>query len=260
MKLPVVEIAAETYHYVWRQRRTLFDRASVPVAICLVVGIGASLLGGPDAPPAPPSDPAGDDLPTAAPGPGGGLLWLTYMAVSLPFMVNWYRLVILGPQAIAGRPPVVFTRLEGRMLIWMLLIGLVMMVPLAIAGSIVVPFAVGGMPGGQVPLFPFMAALGMFLLLIVASLRLTFVFPAIAVDETANFPRAWELTKGNGLRILVLAALVHLPVLVMGVIVQALAIGMGLPVSLTLLVDMTVSFVIMALGATMFGEAYTRLR
>lgn len=260
MKLPVVEIAAEVYHFVWRQRRALVERASVPIAICLLVGLGSSFLTGGPQEALPPSSPAGDEAAQVVPTGSDGLLWLTYIAVSLPFLVGWYRLVIDGPQAIAGRAPVRFGRPEGRMLLWMLLIGLLLMVPLAIAGSIAVPFAQGNIPGGQVPLFPLLISVAMFILLIVASLRLSFVFPAIAVDDAVSFPRAWELTKGNSFRLLALAAVVHLPPLVLGAIVQALTIGLGLPLSLILLVDLSISFIIMALGATMYGEAYARLR
>lgn len=267
MQLPVVEIAAEAYHFVWRHRRTLAERASVPVALCLLVGIGESLMFDAGAPPA--------DVPTPAPVPGGveddaaasgggpagaGLLALTYLAASLPFLVSWYRLVIDGTAAIAGRPPISYGRPEGRMLLWMVLIGLVLVVPMVIAGSIAIPFAQGDVPGGQVPLMPLLLAVFFFILLILASLRLSFVFPAIAVEEPASFQRAWELTKGNSLRLLALAAAVHLPPLVFGAILEAMVIGIGTPFSITLLVDLVISFTIMAMGATMFGVAYARLR
>ncbi|WP_152415382.1 hypothetical protein [Caenispirillum salinarum] len=279
MKLPVVEVAAEAYHFLWRQRRTLVDRASLPLAVVLIVGIieyltGTPSGGGGDLPV--PAPPPGADGGSAGPGgtgngngngggdagPGGPalLLSLAYFAMSLPFLVGWYRLVVLGPGAVAGRFPLAFTRLEGRFLLWMVVIGLVLVVPLVISGAIAVPFATGDISGTQVSPVPMLLAVAMFILLILASLRLSFVFPAIAAEEPVSFARAWEITKGNSLRLLGLMALVHVPVLVFGAIIEAFAVGLGLPFSLVLFVDLAISFTIMALGATAFGEAYVRLR
>lgn len=266
MKLPVVEVTAEAYHFLWRHRRALVDRASLPMAVVLIVGILEYLMnmptGGGDLP-APAPVGAEDDGANGADDGGGGpalLLSLAYFAMSLPFLVGWYRLVILGPGGIAGRSPLSFTRLEGRFLVWMVLIGLLLVVPLVISGTIAVPFATGDVSPQQVSIMPMLVALFMFLLLILASLRLSFVFPALAAEEPTSFARAWEITKGNSLRLLGLVALVHIPVLVFGAIIEAMAIGLGLPFSLVLFVDLAVSFTIMALGATAFGEAYVRLR
>lgn len=249
MKLPVVEVAAEAYHFLWRHRRVLVDRAALPMAVVLLVGILEYLMNAPS------------DGQTDENGGGSGVLVsLAYFAMSLPFLVGWYRLVILGPSGIAGRSPLSFTRLEGRFLIWMVLIGLLLVVPVVISGAIAVPFATGNVSIWQVSPIPVLVATVMFLLLIVASLRLSFVFPALAAEDPANFARAWEITKGNSLRLLGLMALIHIPALVFGAIIEAFSIGLGLPFSLVLFVDLAISFTIMALGATAFAVSYLRLR
>jgi hypothetical protein len=263
MKLPVAEVAAETYHFLWRHRRMLVDRASLPMAIVLVVGIVEYLLGTPSGNgglPAPMPTPEAGDLAEEPRGGIGVAQSVAYFLVTLPFLVGWYRLVVLGPTAIAGRSPLSCTRLEARFLLWMLLIGLVLAIPLLISGTIVTPFATGSISGDQVPLAPLLLSTLMFLALILASLRLSFIFPAIAAEEPASFARAWEMTKGNSLRILALALVAHIPALVLGAVVETFFIGLGLPYSLLLFVELTISFTIMALGATAFGVAYARLR
>ncbi|SOD92330.1 hypothetical protein [Caenispirillum bisanense] len=268
MQLPVVETVAEAYHAVWRHRRALAHLAAVPIAAVLVVGIGEHLL----------TDGPSTDLPTTggdgegvgegagtdeggAPAGGGpGLLGIAYLLASLPFLMSWYRLIVEGPQAVAGRPPIAFGRLEGRFLLWVVLLGLVLAVPMVIAGTLAIPFMAGDVSGHELPILPLLLAVFFFLLLVLASLRLSLIFPAVAVEEPASFPRAWEMTKGNSFRIAVAAVLVHVPAILFGGILELAALRLGLPFSLMLAVDLVISFTIMALGAAMFGEAYRRLR
>lgn len=261
MQLPVVEIAAEAYHAVWRYRRLLVDRAAVPAALVLAIGIVEHLLSGSGSVPLEPPPGVEGDAPADEGGGGGpGFIGIAYFLASLPFLVSWYRVIIDGPQAVAGRPPFSFGRPEGRFLLWALLLGLVLAVPMIIAGAVAIPFATGELPGNQVPLLPVLLAVFFFILLVLASLRLSLIFPAIAVEEPASFARAWDISKGNSFRLFGLAVVVHLPALLMGGIVELLVIGAGAPFSIVLAVDLCISFTIMALGASMFGEVYKRLR
>lgn len=264
MKLPVVEIAAEAFHAVWRHRRTLADRAAVPLAIVLGIGILEHLIanGEPVLEP-PPGVGTGEDGPEGGEATGGGgpgLIGFAYLVASLPFLVSWYRLIIDGPQALAGRPPFSFGRPEWRMLLWAMALGLVLAVPMVIAGAVAIPFATGDLPAGQVPLMPVLLAVFFFILLVLASLRLSLIFPAIAVEEPASFQRAWDMSKGNSLRLLGLALVIHVPALMFGGLLELTVIGFGVPFSVMLAVDLAVSFAVMALGATMFAEVYKRLR
>lgn len=263
MQLPVVEIAAEAYHTVWRNRRLLWERAAVPAAVVLVVGLAQHLLGDGGGSPAP-VEPVGDDPAAEETGGGGGggpgLIGITYFLASLPFLVSWYRIVIDGPQSVAGTPPIGFGRAEGRFLLWALVLGLVLAVPMVIAGAVAIPFATGELSGNQVPLLPVLLAVFFFILLVLASLRLSLIFPAIAVEEPASFARAWDMSKGNSFRLFGLAVVVHLPAILFGGLFELMVLGFGAPFSLLLAVELAVSFSIMALGASMFGEVYKRLR
>lgn len=262
MLLPVVEIAAEAYHAVWRFRRILADRAAVPLALVLMAGIVEHLLTGTATVAPPPGledDPAGTGNGNGG-GGGPGIIGIAYFLASLPFLVSWYRFIIDGPLGLEGRPLFTFGRLEGRFLLWAVVLALVVAAPMIVAGAVAIPFASGNISAHQLPVLPLLLAVFFFILLILASLRLSLIFPAVAVEEPASFARAWEMSKGNSLRMLALAAAVHLPALFFGGILQLMVIGFGLPFSVLLFTDLAISFTIMALGATMFAEAYKRLR
>ncbi len=258
MQLPVVEIAAEAYHAVWRFRRVLADRAAVPLAIVLATGIVEHLLTGSATVETPAG--LGDGDPADGGSSGPGLLGIAYFLASLPFLVSWYRFIIDGPLGLEGRPSFTFGRLEGRFLMWAVVLALVVAAPMIIAGAVAIPFASGAISAHQLPMLPLLLGVFFFILLILASLRLSLIFPAVAVEDPASFARAWDMSKGNSLRMLALAAAVHLPALFFGGILQLMVIGFGLPFSVLLFTDLAISFTIMALGATMFAEAYKRLR
>ena len=74
----------------------------------------------------------------------------------------------------------------------------------ALAGALVL-----AMPSGLVPiLFAILVWFGFTYLYT----RLSMLFPATAVDETANFVRAWQLTEGNGIRMIVIALITVGPI------------------------------------------------
>ena len=75
------------------------------------------------------------------------------------------------------------------------------------------PILISVMAGGEEPNPIGLAALGSLLALPVAYVvgRSSIVLPATAIDERPSIPWAWSISKGNGLRLMVLVGL--LPIL-----------------------------------------------
>lgn len=144
------------------------------------------------------------------------------------FGVAWHRLILLGARV---APPVVFPGWQRRhwrfygfaLAITALTTALVMAVSLAalaIVGDGAAPESAGPRPAELA------AGLLAILLLLYLMLRFSFVFPAVAVEESYGLADAWRHTKGQGLRLMLVIFLVLTPVLVSGWLLIGLLVGM----------------------------------
>jgi len=88
------------------------------------------------------------------------------------------------------------------------------------------------------------------------------------VDDTMTFQHCWNLTKGNGWRLLTIVVLGSLPVWLAGMLLSLLAnsilSGWGIEESLTAglilnLIDQTLAFIAVAVGVSVLSISYQRL-
>ncbi|WP_340116569.1 hypothetical protein [Pelagibius sp. 7325] len=122
------------------------------------------------------------------------LMLLAPCAAYTHFGVNWYRIVLLGPQGMV-RPALRWDRRHWRFLALGLLIGAALLMLGAVITMIV-------------PLSAALVALGLLYL----AARLSFMFPAAAVEESYTLAFAWRHTQGQGgMRLTLLLLIAGLP-------------------------------------------------
>ncbi len=204
-KLPVGATFAEAYRLVSARLDPLVKAAAIPYLMSTVLAVLSFVV---------PSN------------------WTLTMLVTILgfvpytiFGVSWHRLTLLGPSA--GAPSVMpaWSRRHWRFLGYICavtLIGYGLMAVITLIGvllamslgeSAVLFLALAGIFGGSV-VFLYMM------------MRLSFVFPAVAVDETYRLAHAWTHTRGQGFRLIGLVLLTTLPVFVVS---WALAGILGIP-------------------------------
>ena len=128
------------------------------------------------------------------------------------FGVSWHRLTLLGPSAGAPSVTPAWDRRHSRFLGYALAVtligyglstaivlgGVLLAVPLGESAVLIVALAVA--VGGSTAFFYMM-------------MRLSFVFPAVAVDEAYRLVHAWSHTRGQGFRLIGLVILTAVPMI-----------------------------------------------
>ncbi len=136
------------------------------------------------------------------------------------FGIAWHRVTLLGPAA--GAPPLVPTWRQRH---WRFLgyLAAVTLIGYGVAVMVIsVAFSVV-QPGAEVTPRAWSAVLvAGALILAYVTMRLSFVFPAVAVDEAYRLKHAWAHTKGQGLRLLGVLLLSAIPMLALVWAVSAL--------------------------------------
>ena len=140
------------------------------------------------------------------------------------FGIAWHRVTLLGPAA--GAPPLVpaWRQRHWRFLGYLAavtIIGYVVTVMVfSVAFTVVQPVV---QPGAEVTPRAWSAVLvAGALILAYVMMRLSFVFPAVAVDEAYRLKHSWTHTKGQGLRLLGALLLTAIPILALVWVVGAL--------------------------------------
>lgn len=197
-KLPVWATVKEAYRSIWANLRLLLRFAAVPLVLFVVL------------------PPLAINLGYAIPGlrePWTGFCYLLFcyflgLAALVPFVVQCYRLLLLGPTAVAGDG---LYRIGSE--------GLNMFIPFALSFILVIssfifvllyvleiafnhPYAYYGI------IFGFLLA-GAY---VVA--RITFVFAIISLKRPWNLADRWRETRGNVWRIVLVLAVALLPLAV----------------------------------------------
>jgi hypothetical protein len=190
-KLPVMATVSEAYGRVLGNLRLLVRAASLPFLMTLVLVVVS--------------------FPAAASPLLTGLMFIVGFLPYTIFGVAWHRLTLLGP--VAGAPPLVpaWAQRHWRFLGYLAAVTLigygVAVMVLSIALTVV-------RPGAEV--MPLAWSVVLFvgaLILAYVMMRLSFVFPAVAVDEAYRLRHAWTHTKGQGLRLLAAVLVTAVPML-----------------------------------------------
>lgn len=147
------------------------------------------------------------------------------------FGVTWHRLILLGTGV---APPIVFPGWHRRhwrfygfaLAITAMTTSLIAVVGLTSFGVAGGEAESGSGPGSaEVTLGALMAILIALLLAIYVMLRLSFVFPAVAVDESYGLGDAWRHTRGQGLRLMLVMFLTLAPVTLVGWMLIAILVA-----------------------------------
>ena len=179
-KLPVIQTVREAYVRVFRNPRLLARASLMPFSLSMaLIALGFSV-------------PVTSSLGILS--AILGLLPYTF------FGVAWHRLTLLGP--VAGAPPLLpaWRQRHWRFLGYLLAVMLIGYAAIAMVFSLA--FAVV-----QPEIEAMSAGLGLMIFAGTAILafimaRLSFVFPAVSVDESYRLRHAWTHTKGQGLRLI----------------------------------------------------------
>ncbi len=136
------------------------------------------------------------------------------------FGVAWHRVTLLGP--VAGAPPLVpgWARRHWRFLGYLAAITLI-----GYGTAITVMSLAFAVSQPAVMEFPPSLAIGIgagVIILAYVMIRLSFVFPAVAVDEAYRLRHSWTHTKGQGFRLLSAVLLTSIPMLMLAWTVSAL--------------------------------------
>ena len=136
------------------------------------------------------------------------------------FGIAWHRVTLLGPAA--GAPPLVPAWGQRH---WRFL-GYLAAVTLIGYGVTVMVFSIAFtvvQPGAEImPRAWSVVLVTGALILAYVMMRLSFVFPAVAVDEAYRLKHSWTHTKGQGLRLLGALLLTAIPMLALVWVVGAL--------------------------------------
>jgi len=195
--LPVLATVGEAYGRVFLHLGLVAKAGALPFALSvLLTGLGLSAMHSPLA---------------------GVLVALASLVPYTLFGVSWHRATLLG--ATAAPVPL----LPGwKQRHWRFL-GYLAAVILIVYGLILVLSLAGGMllsigraetgpgPAAQIALMAAVAVIIFYVLL-----RLSFVFPAVAVDEAYGLRHSWTHTRGQGLRLLGAMILTVVPLVLLG--------------------------------------------
>ncbi|MGO9607860.1 MAG: hypothetical protein ACLQAT_31415 [Candidatus Binataceae bacterium] len=143
-----------------------------------------------------------------------GMPALYYLGVfaaitTIPFHVGWFRMLILGTDAVKAREYFPFGEREKRYLYYGVVVALISIGPLA--AIMLWSFSLPRHSGAHFDVA--VLALGASIFGVVASLRLLFVLPAVALDRFSGFAASWEETKGMGLRLWGVIAVIYIPMM-----------------------------------------------
>ena len=144
------------------------------------------------------------------------------------FAVAWHRVVLLGPAAMPVPMVPVWQKQHWRFLGYTLIFMAIGYGFELLYGPLIAPLMTQGSEVGLLPLLMITLLLASYV-----SLRLSFVFPAAAVDERYGFADSWRHTKGQGLRLMVAMFLV-LILAILGLILIILGLSMILDFLLTI--------------------------
>ena len=189
-KLPVIETVREAYVRVFRNPRLLARASLMPFSLSMaLIVLGFSV-------------PVTSSL--------GVLFAMLGLLPYTFFGVAWHRLTLLGP--VAGAPPRLpaWRQRHWRFLGYLLAVMLIGYAAIAMVFSLA--FAVV-----QPEIEAMSAGLGLMIFAGTAILafimaRLSFVFPAVSVDESYRLRHAWTHTKGQGLRLIGATLLASAPI------------------------------------------------
>ncbi|KZD05864.1 hypothetical protein [Oceanibaculum pacificum] len=238
--LPIFETAIAAYKLIFRRSRRFLALSWLVLLFVAAASVSSLALFGPSW--------------------GSAMAGLSVLLAQAVFNVAWHRTVMLDEQ------PRSALGLDRRSLLYMLatflLVAITGIMGLTIGlGGVTLAGMVGGEALGGGPFIGIVAGL---LLIVILSLiaRFSLILPEIALDRGLKLFRSWEITRGNGWRLMVIGIIANLPLAVLSQGLADLVGGLALagPAALLLgAIDATLQFLMLAVSATVLSLAYMRL-
>lgn len=234
MDFSVKRTFADTYSFIWRNKGELAVRTPLPVVLIFFMTITWAMVE------------ATDDAPLLL--AAGLVVFVAVIATAMHLAVSWHRLVLYGRDAAGGPLRIRFGGPELKFLGLGILLRVIEKVAETLVGWLGYSVGTGG---------AMIAAAILFVLLFYFFTRLFLVLPAIAAGHAPAIGRAWGLSRGRTLKLLLAAIAVFAPffVVMTGLMMALVTIA---PVSLVL--GMPVYIIAVAvLFATFLSTAYMGL-
>ncbi len=260
--LPVVSTIMTAYRFIWDDREAFARVAAVPVIVLALVG---SLIGAlaPEAPLPPPGEDGQID-PRDLPIDFGALFQaLLSLVFYVMFAVAWHRKWLLPNESVTVWSAL---RWDGRKTAF--LGRLVLLIALAVLGSL--PLAIVVVAMAQAALLPFTFSVAMILVMVLVTFsRLSILLPAASIDDGMGVKDCWLLTRRNGLRLFAIVVIPTLPVSLAQLVtlsaVFSILAAAGLNETLTgmliiALLAQTFSFIGIAVGVSALSVSYRHFR
>lgn len=218
MRFPVWQTAVDVLDFLWRERRLLVRHGTLPFLVSMSAFVVAKGFG------IDMDRPQGDDVPKLM------LVLLVQLIIFLPMTVTWYRMAVLGEAEGEQRPIFTLGRLEGRFLLWQILLGLLVGAGASAAlVPIVVLYAVADAMGfgGQAMVVCAILGVGVLMGAFLAIARLSLVLVQAALGRPVHFKDSWRMTKGVGWRIVGTFVVIGLAMLTFNLLFSLIAFIIG---------------------------------
>jgi hypothetical protein len=202
IKLTVWATVLTAFDFVWSERWPFLTLAFPAVAVHAVMITTLTVIWGG----APYTEvPVGPITFTTNVGIGGVALLVTYVVLMLrlwvTFCVRWHRRSLVQDEAATLASTLRWGQRQTRFL--SLCLGIVFL------GTFLTSL---GAALGSLILEPQIVAVLLNICAFYIYARLAFLFPSTAVDYKMSFRESWELTRGNGLRLLLMAFIIVIPI------------------------------------------------
>lgn len=183
-KLPIITIAIDAIKSVWRLKESLLSKNGIPVIILIVLEIIDSKL---------PESSTGISI----------LLGIATLVIYTLLVVNCHRIVLLNPSSVPGYGIRLFSKREWRFVGWVVSIYLLLIFFIAIltSSSAYLSFTVGTYV--TYAIHGVIISVGFYIFS-----RLTPILPATAVDYDPDIYWAWDASKGNGWRLVIIICVI----------------------------------------------------
>ncbi len=250
-KIAIWQTLQNAFAFTMRERSDLMALATLPIIILAIAGAVTESLARTDG--------------GVAPLQAGFVLINVLLGTALytMFAVAWHRKYLVPGETSTVGAALKWGRRQFRFLGWLLAFGAVMSIPslyLITSGSPTV-----ASPGAS----------GLGFVAVVASIallpaygRVLPMFPAVATDHNMHLAECWQMTAGNGWRLLWLSVLPFVPLVVLQVvligIVTAIAAAIGLEGSLSVtllavLIGQAIGYAGIAVAVSALSMAYKDL-
>lgn len=269
--LPVGDTVADTYRFLWTNRRDLLRLAALPVLTLSILVVAITFgLGG---------EPLEEGKKSAAFTIGEVLLVIASTVFYVMFAVAWHRRCLRPEEQLTIWTALRWDHRKTRFLVRSIAVGLIvaaMALAILLVASIVAAVVGGGatlisglggktVPRGLITIVTLATIIPALLL----NARLALWLPAAAVDDPMTLPEVWQTGDGKSWRLFSILAMVSAPgILLFIVAVPVLAhtgaaIGVGGTLTFALLKSLVATFInylVIAAGVSGLSLTYRRLR